>query len=522
MKFAKTLKTVGAMMADGENEGEEISQPDSKQTSEPENPTDGAVADENASNTDESEGEVLADYAEQSHSSRREEALVRLNESVRVALSHFDRLHNFKRLNSQAILPGFRDVLEDASAVATETADRYEVEKRGLEKKIVELRDKVESLNAAAMKKEEAAASKQEQKGNVAEAQRIASLEREAREAKEDARKAKEELEDKQSIRHLIDRVGEPARKQLLADSKLLDAFNDNEKREAYIVSIDLRRSTELMLKARTPEHFAKFITVLAKALKEIIVINLGVFDKFTGDGVLAFFPTFYSGESAGLRVIEAAGECHKFFEQHYRDCRDCFQSVLKDVGLGIGIDRGEVNLVQMESELTVVGAPVVYACRLGGANAGDTLVNQPAYEKLLDSFSAFLDFQETEITFKHEGSMVAYKVSRNERMAEAEYPDWIRDGLGLDQHFMCFRCFGTATEIHRFATKFLDLDECEAVEAFKISHIKNGFLLVTYADNKTDMWHQVLELAVECKVSLVTFDCEDADNFQDADIEDV
>jgi hypothetical protein len=38
----------------------------------------------------------------------------------------------------------------------------------------------------------------------------------------------------------------------------------------------------------------------------------------------------------------------------------------LKDTGLGIGIDFGATRLVQMAGGLSVVGAPVVYACRLG------------------------------------------------------------------------------------------------------------------------------------------------------------
>ena len=73
----------------------------------------------------------------------------------------------------------------------------------------------------------------------------------------------------------------------------------------------------------------------------------------------------------------------------------------------------------------TVVGVPVVYACRLGSARGGQTLVNQPAYEQLLENFSEFIDFSETEIVFKHEGAMVVYSVVRDEKTFDELFPEW-------------------------------------------------------------------------------------------------
>ena len=137
------------------------------------------------------------------------------------------------------------------------------------------------------------------------------------------------------------------------------------------------------MLKARKPELFSEFVTELTTALSNVVINNFGVFDKFTGDGILAFFPKFYSGESAILRAVKAAQECHEVFTNHYFNCRKNFNVFIKDVGLGIGMDYGEVSLVNSRNELTVVGIPVVYACRMSSALAGDTLLNQPALEEL-------------------------------------------------------------------------------------------------------------------------------------------
>lgn len=236
---------------------------------------------------------------------------------------------------------------------------------------------------------------------------------------------ANEKLEAIIHLQHLTDRVGTDAIEALKGGSRSKDLFDTTVSADAFVISIDLRRSTELMLKARKPLLFAEFITSLAGMLKTIILDRYGVFDKFTGDGILAFFPKFYSGGEVGLLAVQAAKECHQLVAQHYRNHRSSFTNVLKDTGLGIGIDYGEVSIVQMSKEITVVGVPVVYASRRGSAKAGRTLVNQPAYEQLLDNFSEFLDFSETAIDFKHEGAMVVYNVIRNEKAFPQTYPLW-------------------------------------------------------------------------------------------------
>ncbi|MBI4187042.1 MAG: adenylate/guanylate cyclase domain-containing protein [Chloroflexi bacterium] len=234
------------------------------------------------------------------------------------------------------------------------------------------------------------------------------------------------QLERHLRLKYLYDRVNEKAKKELADGEELRKKFEETEYCDTVIMSIDIRRSTELMLKAREPKLYADFITNLCSDLTKIIVDNYGVFDKFTGDGLLCFFPEFYSGQDAPYYAIKAAAECHSKFSEHYQKNRKCFKTVLINVGLGIGIDYGKTHLVKMQDQLTVIGEPVVYACRLSGGEAGKTLLNQPAYEIISENYGAYVDFKEDSIEIKHEGPTLAYVTSLSKKNYVPKTPDWI------------------------------------------------------------------------------------------------
>jgi len=235
-----------------------------------------------------------------------------------------------------------------------------------------------------------------------------------------------EELQTKETLSFVLHRIHADARRVLLASREFQDKFLKGSSCKAFVMSVDIRRSTELMLKARSPQLYAGFITELCAKLREIILDSQGVFDKFTGDGVLAFFPDFYSGEDAGYRAVATAERCHEAFREHYSKSRGCFVAILKNIGLGIGIDYGDTHLVQVGDGLTVVGTPVVYACRMAGAIAGATLLNQPAHEEIFLKFSAYCSFDEDELEVKHEGLHLGYQVRLNGKKYSSKPQGWL------------------------------------------------------------------------------------------------
>lgn len=246
---------------------------------------------------------------------------------------------------------------------------------------------------------------------------------------KESEAKLKEtlyELTKKQQLEFLLDRVSPEAADVLLDSEELRSKFLGSDPRLLFAMSVDIRRSTDLMLKARTPQAFATFITKLCNELMDVVRSCHGVVDKFTGDGILCFFPEFFSGRDAGYYALAAADACHNTFTKHYRAHRNSFATVLQEVGLGIGVDYGECHLVQVAGNLTIVGSPVVYACRLGGAPGGTTLLNQPAYEIISERHGGRVLLEETSIEIKHEGVLVAYAATLSRGSYVPSPPAWI------------------------------------------------------------------------------------------------
>ena len=124
------------------------------------------------------------------------------------------------------------------------------------------------------------------------------------------------ELEKKSALGNLRTQVNREALGKLLESDAFRAIFENTEACQAFVLAIDIRRSTELMLKAKDPKTFKHFIMGLCDGFRGIILRNWGIFDKFTGDGVLAFFSDFFCGENAGLMAVKSAIDCHEFFDK--------------------------------------------------------------------------------------------------------------------------------------------------------------------------------------------------------------
>ncbi len=200
-------------------------------------------------------------------------------------------------------------------------------------------------------------------------------------------------------------------------DPARLEQFLAGASQQAFVLSLDLRGSTALMLKAKSPALFAKLVTTALGAIERCVKHHLGIFDKFSGDGVLALFPDDFSGPDAGLRALSCAREAAAIFNAVYGESASSFITVLADAGMGAGIDFGEVTMLRVCGAITALGTPVVYACRLGGAPKDCIYLNQGARDVLVARHPAEVELEKTTMEVKHEGRIVVY----NARLKSAE-----------------------------------------------------------------------------------------------------
>jgi class 3 adenylate cyclase len=232
------------------------------------------------------------------------------------------------------------------------------------------------------------------------------------------------ELETRLELMALFIAVMGEAEKPLSSDKALRESIFQAQ--PAFVMSVDIRRSTELMLKATSPDAFSAFITMLCQGLMSIVKQQYGLVDKFTGDGILCFFlPGSFSGKDAGYRAIKAATDCHELFREIYDKSEEYFKTITLETGLGIGIDYGQVKVTTLGT-LTVIGEPVVYACRFGSAKAGQTWLNRPAYTALRNQYGTLIDYTPEIAEIKNEGRIRAYNAVLKGEFAP-DKPDWAK-----------------------------------------------------------------------------------------------
>jgi class 3 adenylate cyclase len=157
-----------------------------------------------------------------------------------------------------------------------------------------------------------------------------------------------------------------------LMSCPLVDAVIHRRSVETIVLCVDIRSSTILMREALDHHRFADILTSFVNAAKNYIQNANGWFDKFTGDGFLAYWPNgFESLETQAHSVSQFCRDTLNFFRDHVSvDFKENSRNFSKKVGVSIGIDAGPLNLLPVAGDLTVIGHPVVGAVRMVGMSA--------------------------------------------------------------------------------------------------------------------------------------------------------
>jgi class 3 adenylate cyclase len=168
-----------------------------------------------------------------------------------------------------------------------------------------------------------------------------------------------------------------------------LEAAIATGKRETgWVLAADIRNSTELMLRAKDASPFATFLSALSERMNSGLTYPCGYFDKFTGDGWLAFFADGLCGSLAELYALNASAYCHGEFQKVLNDYSPTlFGPERPRTGLGIGLAYGEVQFVEIAKQKTIVGEAVVWACRLSGCPADRTYLTRESMMRVLGKY---------------------------------------------------------------------------------------------------------------------------------------
>ena len=140
--------------------------------------------------------------------------------------------------------------------------------------------------------------------------------------------------------------------------------------REVSVLTVDIRGFTPLSANMQ-PGEVTKLLTCYQRHVVPAIQENGGAIDKFLGDGILATFGAYHTGEAHAansLRAVEAILDCAKDMNQELREWG------LEDgISIGVAACSGNVTVgiigSQDRLEHTVIGNAVNTAAKLEAAN---------------------------------------------------------------------------------------------------------------------------------------------------------
>ncbi len=154
-------------------------------------------------------------------------------------------------------------------------------------------------------------------------------------------------------------------------------------KTRSVVVIGDIRRSQQLMNFAKGTDGFLTLMSSFINQSRDLIQKHKGFFDKFTGDGFIAYFNEEICGQlekdfiECSIKFIKDEAEAiGKLFEE-WGVVSD--YSPDKPLGLAIGCDIGQVDFHNVNNHLVAIGDSVVWAYRMANAGeAGEVIAHQP------------------------------------------------------------------------------------------------------------------------------------------------
>ena len=170
---------------------------------------------------------------------------------------------------------------------------------------------------------------------------------------------------------------------------KIDEAYIDNmSKSDTLVVVGDVRRSQDLMTYGRDPNVYRDKIIEFSNCTRRILKNNCGLYDRFTGDGFIAYFNKYMceqEGKNYYEMMVKSCREIMDFSIPFFSEWSKMLRRLPeKEIGLAIGVDSGIVSFKDINNQLFAIGDACVWATRMNTAGSkGDVIVNNIPYQEL-------------------------------------------------------------------------------------------------------------------------------------------
>ena len=194
-------------------------------------------------------------------------------------------------------------------------------------------------------------------------------------------------------------------------------------KTDTLVLVADIRRSQDLITYGLSPEYYREQIIGFLDEVKKILRSNYGIYDRFTGDGFIAYFNQ-YVCEQEGCdyyeMTLDACKRIQSFAEQYFQNWSNQIRKIpVEPIGLSLGIDSGRIDFKDIDGQFFAIGDACVWATRMCNAGKrGDIIFNNIPFHRIvhygIDGFSSEIDAVtkngETFKAFSINPSLIDYK----------------------------------------------------------------------------------------------------------------
>lgn len=175
---------------------------------------------------------------------------------------------------------------------------------------------------------------------------------------------------------------------------KMDDAYIDKmSKSDTLVVVGDIRRSQDLMTYGSNPDVYREKIIEFMDKTRQILKDNCGLYDRFTGDGFIAYFNKYMceqEGKDYYEMMLKSCREILEFSNPFFDEWVKLLRRIPDmEIGLCIGVDSGIVSFKDLNNQLFAIGDACVWATRMNSAGEkGDIILNNIPYQVLSSSLN--------------------------------------------------------------------------------------------------------------------------------------